>query len=77
MMALGGSLQTITSICFDSTDELVLGSSTDNSTRIWHLGTQRLRVRNAFSYYYPVVYSIFFLFQLIQSSFCISLSSIQ
>ncbi|KAI7861127.1 WD40-repeat-containing domain protein [Circinella umbellata] len=42
-MALGGSLQTITSICFDSTDELVLGSSTDNSTRIWHLGTQRLR----------------------------------
>ncbi|KAI9255130.1 WD40-repeat-containing domain protein [Phascolomyces articulosus] len=42
-MALGGSLQSITSICFNPSDELVLGSSTDNSTRIWQLSTGRIR----------------------------------
>ncbi|KAI9499022.1 WD40-repeat-containing domain protein [Zychaea mexicana] len=42
-MTLGGSLQSITSVCFNPTDELVLGSSTDNSTRIWQLSTQRIR----------------------------------
>ncbi|GAN05835.1 autophagy protein 16 [Mucor ambiguus] len=40
---LSGALQTITSVQFNSTDELVLGSCTDNATRIWSLATHRLK----------------------------------
>lgn len=43
--SLSGALQTITSVSFNSTDELVLGSCTDNATRIWSLATHRLKVR--------------------------------
>lgn len=42
--SLSGALQTITSVSFNSTDELVLGSCTDNATRIWSLATHRLKV---------------------------------
>lgn len=41
--SLSGALQTITSVSFNSTDELVLGSCTDNATRIWSLATYRLK----------------------------------
>lgn len=41
---LSGALQTITSVSFNSTDEMILGSSTDNATRIWSLKTHRLKV---------------------------------
>ncbi|CAO3650799.1 unnamed protein product [Mucor fragilis] len=41
--SLSGALQTITSVQFNSTDELVLGSCTDNATRIWSLATHRLK----------------------------------
>ncbi|KAI8647022.1 WD40-repeat-containing domain protein [Parasitella parasitica] len=41
--SLSGALQTITSIAFNSTDELLLGSCTDNATRIWSLATHRLK----------------------------------
>ncbi|KAL0097621.1 autophagy protein 16 [Phycomyces blakesleeanus] len=40
---LGGALQTITSVDFNSTDELVLGASTDNATRLWQLSTGRIK----------------------------------
>ncbi|CEI93666.1 hypothetical protein RMCBS344292_07897 [Rhizopus microsporus] len=43
IQALGGALQTITSVSFNSTDEMILGSCTDNATRIWSLSTHRLR----------------------------------
>ncbi|CAO3697135.1 unnamed protein product [Rhizopus microsporus] len=43
IQALGGALQTITSVSFNSTDEMILGSCTDNATRIWSLATHRLR----------------------------------
>ncbi|CAO0791091.1 unnamed protein product [Mucor circinelloides] len=41
--SLSGALQTITSVSFNSTDELILGSCTDNATRIWSLATHRLK----------------------------------
>lgn len=44
LQTLNGALQTITSISFNATDEMVLGSGTDNATRIWSLSTHRLRV---------------------------------
>ncbi|KAI9015880.1 WD40-repeat-containing domain protein [Phycomyces nitens] len=40
---LGGSLQTITAVDFNATDELVLGASTDCVTRLWQLSTGRIR----------------------------------
>lgn len=45
---LSGALQTITSVAFNATDDLVLGTSADNATRIWHLGTGRLRVTSSY-----------------------------
>lgn len=44
IQTLSGALQTITSVAFNSTDQMVLGSCTDNATRIWSLSTHRLRV---------------------------------
>lgn len=44
IQSLSGALQTITSVAFNSTDEMVLGSCTDNATRIWSLSTHRLKV---------------------------------
>lgn len=41
---LSGSLQTLTSVDFNETEELLLGSCMDNSTRIWDLATGRIRV---------------------------------
>ncbi|KAJ2960921.1 hypothetical protein NQZ79_g3778 [Umbelopsis isabellina] len=41
---LSGSLQTLTSVCFNEGEDLLLGSSMDNSTRIWDLTTGRIRV---------------------------------
>jgi autophagy-related protein 16 len=41
---LRGSLQTITSVSFNATDQLLLGSCTDNATRIWDLTTNRFKV---------------------------------
>lgn len=45
IQTLSGALQTITSVAFNSSDEMILGSCTDNATRIWSLATHRLRVR--------------------------------
>ncbi|KAI8331108.1 WD40-repeat-containing domain protein [Blakeslea trispora] len=42
IQTLSGALQTITSVCFNVSDELILGSCTDNATRIWSLSTHRL-----------------------------------
>ncbi|OBZ87415.1 Protein tipD [Choanephora cucurbitarum] len=42
IQTLSGALQTITSVCFNISDELILGSCTDNATRIWSLSTHRL-----------------------------------
>lgn len=44
IQTLSGALQTITSVAFNSSDEMILGSCTDNATRIWSLATHRLRV---------------------------------
>lgn len=44
LQSLSGALQTITSVSFNSTDEMILGSCTDNATRIWSLSTHRLKV---------------------------------
>lgn len=44
LQTLSGALQTITSVSFNSTDEMILGSGTDNATRIWSLSTHRTRV---------------------------------
>lgn len=44
IQSLSGALQTVTSVSFNSTDEMILGSGTDNATRIWSLSTHRLRV---------------------------------
>jgi WD40 repeat protein len=41
---LSGSLQTLTSVDFNESEELLLGSSMDNSTRIWDLTSGRIRV---------------------------------
>ncbi|CAO3620925.1 unnamed protein product [Mucor hiemalis] len=43
IQTLSGALQTITSVSFNSSDEMILGSCTDNATRIWSLSTHRLR----------------------------------
>ncbi|RCH84222.1 hypothetical protein CU098_005468, partial [Rhizopus stolonifer] len=43
IQTLSGALQTITSVSFNASDELVLGSCTDNATRIWSLSTFRLK----------------------------------
>ncbi|KAI9265517.1 autophagy protein 16 [Helicostylum pulchrum] len=43
LQSLSGALQTITSVSFNSTDDMILGSCTDNATRIWSLGTHRIR----------------------------------
>ncbi|KAG2179850.1 hypothetical protein INT43_003636 [Umbelopsis isabellina] len=40
---LSGSLQTLTSVRFNEGEDLLLGSSMDNSTRIWDLTTGRIR----------------------------------
>lgn len=50
LQSLSGALQTITSVSFNSTDEMILGSCTDNATRIWSLSTHRIRV-NSYRYY--------------------------
>lgn len=47
LQTLSGALQTITSVSFNSTDEMILGSCTDNATRIWSLSTHRLRVKSS------------------------------
>lgn len=42
-MTLSGALQTITSVSFSSTDDMILGTSTDNATRVWSMSTGRIR----------------------------------
>jgi len=42
---LQGAIQSLTAIDFSSDDSMVLGASNDNAIRVWHQGTQRLRVR--------------------------------
>lgn len=44
VQTLSGALQTITSVRFNPTDELILGTSTDNATRVWSLSTNRVKV---------------------------------
>ncbi|ORX59808.1 WD40 repeat-like protein [Hesseltinella vesiculosa] len=39
---LSGSLQSITSLDFNTTDDFLVATSTDYSTRVWNLGTRRL-----------------------------------
>ena len=41
---LSGSLQTLTSVDFNESEEFLLGSCMDNSTRIWDLASSRIRV---------------------------------
>jgi WD40 repeat protein len=53
---LSGSLQTLTSVCFNEGEDLLLGSSMDNSTRIWDLTTGRIRVGIVISNYIVVVF---------------------
>ena len=43
IQSLSGALQTITSVSFNTTDDMVLGSCTDNATRIWSMSTHRLK----------------------------------
>ncbi|KAJ1548375.1 hypothetical protein HK096_002032, partial [Nowakowskiella sp. JEL0078] len=40
---LVGSMQAVMSIAFNVTGEMVLGTSNDNSTKIWNVSTSRLR----------------------------------
>ncbi|CAO3696879.1 unnamed protein product [Umbelopsis ramanniana] len=40
---LSGSLQTLTSVDFNESEEFLLGSCMDNSTRIWDLASSRIR----------------------------------
>ncbi|CAO3596050.1 unnamed protein product [Absidia cylindrospora] len=39
---LSGALQSITSIDFNASDEFLVASSTDHSTRVWNLATKRI-----------------------------------
>ncbi|SAL97384.1 hypothetical protein, partial, partial [Absidia glauca] len=39
---LSGALQSITSIDFNASDEFLVASSTDHSTRVWNLTTKRI-----------------------------------
>ena len=42
---LHGAIQSITACDFSNDDSMVLAASNDNAIRVWHQGTQRLRVR--------------------------------
>jgi hypothetical protein len=41
---LTGALQSLMHVSFNSTNEMIAGASNDNATRLWHLGTGRIRV---------------------------------
>jgi autophagy-related protein 16 len=47
---LSGALQSITSIDFNASDEFLVASSTDHSTRVWNLTTKRIAVSMSHCY---------------------------
>ncbi|KAI8981030.1 WD40-repeat-containing domain protein [Pilobolus umbonatus] len=55
LYSLSGAMQTIMSVCFNSTDEMILAACTDNATRIWSLGTHR--IRHTFQGHFGKVYA--------------------